>query len=564
MKKQDVLKKKNRKKVIKSIFQGIILMILFGIIVKAMFAFKRYEPFDTNSVSGTDNGFIALSYFGVGREGDAELISTKRLEEHLKLLYENGYQTISQQDVEDYYKNGKSLPEKALFLMFEDGRRDTTIFAQEIMEKYNYKATIMSYAEKFEDDEGKFLSIKDLKKLEDTTFWELGVNGYRLSYINAFDRDNNYLGELTSLEYSRVKQYLDKNYNHYLMDYLRDEDGIPKESRSEMIERISSDYRQMENIYTEGIGSLPGVYALMHANTGAFGNNDKVSAVNEEWIKKLFQINYNREGFSLNNRESSIYDLTRMQPQAYWSTNHLLMRIKDDTKSEISFVEGESKEKDNWEVCSGATEFADEKIIITSESESNGLVKLKKNVDLKNFYFSAVLTGNKLGEQTVFARANEDCTSYIAVKIKNNILYLAQNSKGSEKELFSLDLNELDGVEDAADIGIKEPGNRRIKFGLLENSITVWVDNKKVVENLEVLSAEGENLFLQVAWAEYGSSQRTLADDVYDGVFEQLTISADETGKEVIHTQKLNGFAKFLIDVKNIKDSIINWFIEYL
>ena len=72
--------------------------------------------------------------------------------------------------------------------MFEDGRRDTVLFSEKILEKYNYKATILSYADKFAEKDPKFLSAKDLKKLQDNGYWELGTNGYRLSYINSYDR----------------------------------------------------------------------------------------------------------------------------------------------------------------------------------------------------------------------------------------------------------------------------------------------------------------------------------------------------------------------------------------
>ena len=71
-------------------------------------------------------------------------------------MYKNGYVTITQKDIQNYYENGVALPEKALFLMYEDGRRDTAIFAQKIMENFNYKATVLTYAEKFNNHDTKF------------------------------------------------------------------------------------------------------------------------------------------------------------------------------------------------------------------------------------------------------------------------------------------------------------------------------------------------------------------------------------------------------------------------
>ena len=110
--------KKDRKKKIRSIIQGIILTALLIFIFNALLSFKKYEPYDTTGVSdNADSGFIAVSYFGVDRNGTDTLISTDRLNEHLKALTDNGYVTITQQDIIDYYTKGKKLPKKALFLI---------------------------------------------------------------------------------------------------------------------------------------------------------------------------------------------------------------------------------------------------------------------------------------------------------------------------------------------------------------------------------------------------------------------------------------------------------------
>ena len=105
----------------------------------------------------------------------------------MQSLKDSGYQTITQQDVINYYKSGASLPEKALLLIFEDGILNTTRLAQ-------------------------------------PTLWkEIGSNGYRLSYINVFDRFKNYFGHLNTHEFLDIHSFLRRDYNHYLMDFLRDE-----------------------------------------------------------------------------------------------------------------------------------------------------------------------------------------------------------------------------------------------------------------------------------------------------------------------------------------------------
>ena len=110
------LKKKNFIKAVRTIFESITLIVLAILICKALFTFTVYKPY--TKVGNNDNGFIAVSYFGVDRNGTDTLTSTESLDAQLKALRDNGYVTVTQKDIIDYYKNGKKLPEKSLFLIF--------------------------------------------------------------------------------------------------------------------------------------------------------------------------------------------------------------------------------------------------------------------------------------------------------------------------------------------------------------------------------------------------------------------------------------------------------------
>ena len=60
-----------------------------------------------------------------------------------------------------------------------------------------------------------------------------------------------------------MKPALSRRYNHYLMDFIRDKYGVPKESATRMYYRIGYDYERLEELYREGIGYVPGLYVLM-------------------------------------------------------------------------------------------------------------------------------------------------------------------------------------------------------------------------------------------------------------------------------------------------------------
>src|SRR5699024_4274312 len=118
-------KKKNRRKTLKVIVQLFILVVLLVLFIKAVFVIDKYKPLSSEEMTNT-KGFIALSYFGVDRNGSTKYISKEELKKQLTILKKQGFETISQQQIIDFYEKGTSLPEKALFLSFEDGRNDSS------------------------------------------------------------------------------------------------------------------------------------------------------------------------------------------------------------------------------------------------------------------------------------------------------------------------------------------------------------------------------------------------------------------------------------------------------
>ena len=522
--------------------------------------------------------FIAISYNGLtefAREG-GKIVTQADYEEQMQSLKDSGYQTITQQDVLDYYLKGAPLPEKALLLIFEDGIMNTTRLAQPALWKYNYIATACTFAGNLSDETGAYITARDMKQLRNTTFWETGSNGYRVSYINVFDRFENYFGHLNTAEFLDIHTYLRRDYNHYLMDFLRDENRLRTESVEEMRQRIAWDYEKMEEIYQEDLGYVPALYILMHSNTGAFGNDPQVSQRNAEMLESVFAMNFNRQGSCLNTRESSIYDLSRLQSRQYFSPNHLMMRIWDDTGHKVVFRLGSETKAADWEHRSGAAEYKNRKIILTTtpygESEVCFARTLPKDLDV-----SVRLQGNIVGQQALKLRTNSSGKGGICVRLYDNHL-LIEDGEGKDP-LFELDLFEFDGgpfvskaeeelsgkialahtiidhdddevriaeakallasldglrapgIADGAEpfipeLDIDEQDDRALRVLLEGGAISVWLDDQLVADQLSVSSGSGSGLFLEAAVTQGTErfSQTNLSDDVYDGIFAELNI----------------------------------------
>ena len=616
----DFSARKNRRKRLRVVAEIIVLAFLAFCIYNLFYTLKTYQPYDHSAVAAgdKDTGFVALSYFGVDHIGDTStIIGQKQLYKHLQELKRQGFVTITQQDIKDYYQLNKPLPEKSLYLMFEDGRRDTAIFAQPVLEDLNYKATIMSYGENVESMDLKFLKPSELEELEESTFWELGTNGYRMEYINVFDRYNNYLGEIDTLRYAMLTPYLERRYNHYLMDYIRDKDGVPKESYGHMVRRISYDYERLRDIYTEHFGRVPGAYVHMHGNTGKFANNNAVSAVNEKWIRELFPMAFNREGYCFNQRNSSMYDLTRMQPQPYWPINHLLMRIKYDINTPIEFYAGDTSRQNNWNLLTGAAELENETYTLTTMPEGEALAEVRESSNLPDVKVSVNLLGNAFGAQQIFLRSDSTRQNYLCVELINNELLVLEKANGSRKELYrekipvilgekipSVEENKReaetqenlafaryatspqqaeeyygrakqreampaasvdDGAQPYAHVqSFHRRSTHKLEIALKGSQLSLKLDDKSIPQDITVQENGQGGVLLGASWQGEAWSQRNLADDVYDAVFEKFTITTN-TGKDkekVLFTTELSGWDKFVFRAKETWESILFWFLR--
>jgi len=537
--------RKNRRKAVRTLLQFIILIFVGFLLVRAFFDLKSYEAGDKSTWTNHD-GFIAISYFGVGRSGTEDLVARRKLDEQLKLLKEHGYVTISQQDVLDFYEKNKPLPDKALFLAFEDGRNDSALFAQPILENYNFKATMLTYANKMGSREGKFLQPKDLLKMQQKGFWELGTNGYRLTYINIVDKDGKFIGnkDHNTVETLKQAQY----YTHYLMDFLRDDLGLPIENKHEMEARIAEDYRLMEETYKKTLGFVPTTYMIMHANALGSGMNKLVADVNEQNIERLFQLHFNREGNLLNRAGDNTFDLTRVQPAPYWQINHLLMKLRKDTGDAVHFVQGDPKKAELWSEQSGAAEYEGNQIALTSLPGDKGKIQLKDSESFGNIHLQTTLAGHASGQQSVYLREDKQDNAYIRILVRNNEIIVEQKKAGEQVERLLQYPFERDVLDE-----------QQLKVSLQERALSVSLNNVELLHNEPIRVIGNGGISLEA------EANPLSKDDIYDGVFRDLSISKlSDTGEleEALFSNKYRGLELIKVKLVDSYHKVIDWAIE--
>ncbi|HWK23216.1 MAG TPA: polysaccharide deacetylase family protein [Ureibacillus sp.] len=67
-------------------------------------------------------------------------VTTVEFEEQMKWLYENGYKTISMEDLERYLNRGGNVPSKSVVITFDDGIVSTREYAYPVLKQYGFIA----------------------------------------------------------------------------------------------------------------------------------------------------------------------------------------------------------------------------------------------------------------------------------------------------------------------------------------------------------------------------------------------------------------------------------------
>jgi peptidoglycan/xylan/chitin deacetylase (PgdA/CDA1 family) len=102
----------------------------------------------------------------------------------MKLLHDEGYQTVSVSQLARVIRHGGALPEKPVVLTFDDGYSDVYQNAFPIMKEYGFTGVVYVITSTFEDDKSYgYMQPAELKELI-RAGWEIGSHGVTHTDLN--------------------------------------------------------------------------------------------------------------------------------------------------------------------------------------------------------------------------------------------------------------------------------------------------------------------------------------------------------------------------------------------
>lgn len=126
--------------------------------------------------------------------GDLFTISEARLDSQLSVLHANGCNTVSPDELYNYYTHGTSLPPNPILISFDDTHKEHYSIVKPLLDKYAFKAVffIMTVC----IDKKSYLTSSQIKELSD--------NGHIIG-LHTWDHPN-----LTKMDTARWQRELEK------------------------------------------------------------------------------------------------------------------------------------------------------------------------------------------------------------------------------------------------------------------------------------------------------------------------------------------------------------------
>ena len=280
----------------------LIALVLFGL--RSLTRPIPTPDYDPESWSSW-RGFHALSYAGVTRGGGGDYVTPAQLASHLAALRQAGYKAIAPEDVEAFLQGRSALPDRAVLLLFEGGRKDSYLAATPLLRRSGQIA-VMCVPTQLTRRWGSFyLRAADLKKFLKDPHWRLGSMGHAaVSTIPVADG-----GE-----------------GRFLVRRQRLKTQV--ESEAEYRARVEQDFARAAAILEQAAGSPVPTYLFPFADTGASpGATPEAIEVLRAAAAQHHRLAFTRADDAFNGPDSEPLQLTRLRVRGDWDAGRLLEEL---------------------------------------------------------------------------------------------------------------------------------------------------------------------------------------------------------------------------------------------
>ncbi|WP_052045154.1 polysaccharide deacetylase family protein [Caloranaerobacter azorensis] len=158
---------------------------------------------------------------------DSAVIAVESFNQQMKILHEQGYTTITLDELEKYLKGEILLPEKSILITFDDGYKSNYVYAYPLLKQYGFRATVFIitryipyHMTEFNPEKLQIISWQEIQRSRDVfefashTHDLHRLNDKNISYVICKDKEEVFRDLKFSMEILDTK-YLAYPYGQY-------------------------------------------------------------------------------------------------------------------------------------------------------------------------------------------------------------------------------------------------------------------------------------------------------------------------------------------------------------
>ncbi len=389
------------------------------------------------------NGVTVISYPGIARTKSPIYTSVKMLEDQLIALKDAGYQTVRPEDVRAYLDESAPLPEKALLLIFEGGRKEAIIRVTPVLQRTGFSAVIAVPTVVMKQWGNFYLKKKNLLKIEKVPQWQIGSMGHQANVPipgTAPEQERRYLTQRITVK------------------------GV-EESPDRFRDRIFDDYELSARLLKEAAGTPAELYLYPYGDAGQSPTSDPLAEeINRDAVSRYYSLAFIGSSIAFNGPGTDPWALTRLRVPGNWTPEQLLAELESSTPRSQPIIGIGGTE--NW-ILERDAELSHNELQIIPDS----VAWLRGTENWTDFEVSVTLHPDAEGIASLYARSTS-VRSWLRVTADAKGINIQERLGRQLITLFR------SPVSDPTENGYN------IRLRLRNNRAWVWLNNTPIAENI--------------------------------------------------------------------------------
>ena len=475
-------------------------LALVGFAYPSMLSYKTFTEAFKGSVAlgdeteGAARSIPVLLYHGESDGGYN--IPHSAFVEQMKELKQNGWQTITLEELRAFMQDRRPIPQKSFLLTFDDGRKDSYYPTDPALRDLGFNAVMFavtssgySFPQPGSTRSSFYLNETELRQMQSSGRWDIESHGKEDHYFYTVDENG--------------------TEGHFISNKLWLAQEKRLETTEEFIERISYDLRNSKEVLENALGTPVLSFAYPYSDYGQDTMNfEEARGIVDDVVSSTYQLAFyqvrSEDGDTWNYSDPNVYMIKRFEPLPTWTGKDLLEKLEGGSPKNFPYVQTDtfaSEWRKTWGGVTGGRALA-----LDALPDTTGAATF---LDGSGWWKNYVVTAHidwKSGESVTLMARHKNTSTYVDCAFSSGRVAIRQHIN---KAITEVAKEVYDGpTSGEVRLGIAVEGNavgcyangERVLVGSMSpvlvsggTGIQIW-DKKEGAAHIEVLRVTAETL----------------------------------------------------------------------